>query len=126
MLNGHALYSEPFHNYIDYSPDSPLKNLLSISSPFPISNCQTDVSEDTKSKMLEFIPSLLLNPDFSLDHIKKCIGFYWNIFHVQYPILHKPSFSTLEAHPLLLLSMASIGQPFALVITEQTAELLKI
>lgn len=109
MLNGNALYSEPFHNYIDYSPDSPFKSLLNISSPFPISNCQTEISEDTKSKMLEFIPSLLLNPDFSLDHIKKCIESYWNVFHVQYPILHRPSFSTLEAHPLLLLSMISMG-----------------
>lgn len=109
MLNGHALYSEPFHNYIDYSPDSPLKNLLKISSPFPISNYQTDISETTRSKMIEFIPSLLRNPDFNLDHIEECLGSYWNIFHVQYPILHKPSFSTLETHPLLLLSMILMG-----------------
>lgn len=109
MLNGHALYSEPFHKYLDYSPDSPLKNLLNISSPFPISNYQVDISDTTKSKLVEFIPSLLCNPDFNIRHIKECLGSYWNIFHVQYPILHKPSFSTLEAHPLLLLSMISMG-----------------
>lgn len=109
MLNGHALYSEPLYNYIDYSPDSPLKNLLNVSSPFPISNYQTDISEATRSKMIEFIPSLLHNPDFNLGHIKECLGSYWNIFHVQYPILHKPSFSTLETHPLLLLSMILMG-----------------
>lgn len=109
MLNGHALYSEPFQNYLDYSPDSPLKDLLNISSPFPISNYQVDISDTTKSKLVEFIPSLLCNRDFSIEHIKECLGSYWNIFHVQYPILHKPSFSTLEAHPLLLLSMISMG-----------------
>ena len=109
MLNGHALCSESFHNYIGYSPDCPLKNLLNISSPFPMSNYQTHMSEATRSKMIEFIPSLLHNPDFKLEQINECLESYWNIFHAQYPILHKPSFSTLESHPLLLLRMILMG-----------------
>lgn len=34
---------------------------------------------------------------------------YWEFFHPRFPILHKPSFSTATAEPLLVLSMLMIG-----------------
>jgi len=55
------------------------------------------------------IPSLGNNIDFGAVQIERCLEIYWSIFHVQYPILHRPSFYTPEVHPLLLLSIIMIG-----------------
>lgn len=43
------------------------------------------------------------------DRISYYIGKYWDIFHPQYLILHKPTFDTKTALPLLLLVMSVIG-----------------
>ncbi|CUM65013.1 uncharacterized protein PRCAT00002632001 [Priceomyces carsonii] len=37
---------------------------------------------------------------------------YWSIFHPQFTILHKPSFNTKSAEPLLLLSIILIGSNY--------------
>ena len=34
---------------------------------------------------------------------------YWKHFHSQFTILHKPSFDTKSAEPLLLIAMVSLG-----------------
>lgn len=38
---------------------------------------------------------------------------YWNIFHREFTILHKPSFDTKSQNPLLLAAMLSIGAIYA-------------
>ncbi|GME85101.1 unnamed protein product [Ambrosiozyma monospora] len=61
------------------------------------------------AEMLDCIPDLVSNEDFSIDKLALCLQLYWTKFHPQFPVLHHPSFSTHQAHPLLLLSMVMIG-----------------
>ncbi|CUM65869.1 uncharacterized protein PRCAT00003519001 [Priceomyces carsonii] len=100
-------------NYIDFhnshSPVSLLDQILSVSPNFPNSNRRTTIDETVRKNMIKIIPSLGLNDDFSLLGIEKCLETYWLVFHPQYPILHRPSFSNFEAHPLLLLAMIMLG-----------------
>lgn len=43
------------------------------------------------------------------DRFSYYLSVYWLVFHPQFNILHKPSFKTSEAEPLLLLSMILVG-----------------
>lgn len=43
------------------------------------------------------------------DRFSYYLSIYWLVFHPQFNILHKPSFSTKTSEPLLLLSMILIG-----------------
>ncbi|KAK6459624.1 fungal-specific transcription factor domain-containing protein [Scheffersomyces xylosifermentans] len=43
------------------------------------------------------------------DRISYYISMYWLVFHTQFTILHKPSFDTKNAEPLLLASMIIVG-----------------
>ncbi|CUM68106.1 uncharacterized protein PRCAT00005823001 [Priceomyces carsonii] len=98
-------------NVMDYSPNSAFNEMLNA-SPYYATSDQTGVDRGSIDKMLKYIPSLESNPDFRVEHIELCLENYWLVFHVQYPILHRSSFSAKEAHPLLLLSMIAIGASF--------------
>lgn len=43
------------------------------------------------------------------DRFSYYLSLYWDIFHTQFSILHRPSFDTQSCSPLLLLSMAIVG-----------------
>lgn len=43
------------------------------------------------------------------DRFSSYMNSYWNVFHREFTILHKPSFDTTSQNPLLLASMLSIG-----------------
>lgn len=43
------------------------------------------------------------------DRFSYYLSVYWSVFHPQFNILHRPSFSTKSSEPLLLLSMILIG-----------------
>lgn len=50
------------------------------------------------------------NDEYSIENrFSRYLSVYWSIFHPQFTILHKPSFDTKVAEPLLLLSMIIIG-----------------
>ncbi|KAG0684181.1 hypothetical protein C6P42_004429 [Pichia californica] len=89
-----------------------LEDLLALSPEFPTENFQTEIDENLRFEMIKFIPLLELNPDFTIPKIKYFLQLYWLLYHSQYPILHRPSFSTFQVHPLLLLSMIMIGSSF--------------
>ncbi|ODV84768.1 hypothetical protein CANARDRAFT_200315 [[Candida] arabinofermentans NRRL YB-2248] len=90
-----------------------LEEIFALTPEFPNANYQTDVDESLLVEMFKFIPSLKKNPDFESHKIKWFLEIYWLLYHSQYPILHRPSFSTYQVHPLLLLSMIMIGASFA-------------
>ncbi|RLV94874.1 Zinc finger protein [Spathaspora sp. JA1] len=57
------------------------------------------------------------------DRLSYYLSMYWTVFHQQFPILHKPSFDTKSAHPLLLTAMILVGASYA---SPYTAEQLAI
>ncbi|KAK6197424.1 fungal-specific transcription factor domain-containing protein [Scheffersomyces amazonensis] len=101
--------SEFYHFPNDISPSSFLENVFAISPDFPHSNNRKSVDEGIRQSLIKLIPSLNSNLDFGIAQIERCLELYWLLYHPQYPILHKPSFSNYEAHPLLLLSMIILG-----------------
>lgn len=84
------------------------------------SNKQFYVSSEILEGMLRALPDLTrdrLNEIFPIDkdrfsledRLSLYLYGYWEAFHTRFSILHKPSFDTSAAEPLLLLSMLLIG-----------------
>lgn len=96
-------------NGVDNYSSSLSMDAFAISPKFPHPNFQTYVDDQIILKLTLLIPSLSNNMDFGAVQIERSLEIYWSIFHVQYPILHRPSFYTPEVHPLLLLSIIMIG-----------------
>lgn len=92
-----------------FSPMSFLETMFAVSPEFPHSNTRKSVDEKIRLTLVALIPQLEYRSDFGLRQIERCLQVYWLIYHPQYPILHKPSFSNYEAHPLLLLAMIMLG-----------------
>ena len=96
---------------------SMLEKVFALSPEFPNENCQTEVDEKIINNMIQYIPELKNNPDFTIPKIKWFLELYWSLYHCQYPIIHRPSFSTSEAHPLFLLSLIMTGASLAKKVT---------
>ncbi|KAK6455964.1 C2H2 zinc finger protein [Scheffersomyces xylosifermentans] len=92
-----------------FSPISLLENMFAVSPDFPSSNNRVTIDERIRQTLIHLIPSLDSNVDFGLLQIETCLRNYWLLYHPQYPILHRPSFSNSEANPLLLLAMIMLG-----------------
>ena len=92
-----------------FSPMSFLESMFAVSPEFPHSNTRKNVDENIRLVLVSLIPLLQYNPEFGVRQIERCLQVYWLIYHPQYPILHKPSFSNYDAHPLLLLAMIMLG-----------------
>ncbi|KAG7751554.1 hypothetical protein KL912_000687 [Ogataea haglerorum] len=90
-----------------------LNEVLAITPEFPNANYQTDVDENILLHMSQRLPMLEGHPDFEVSKVHFYLKLYWQMYHPQYPILHRPSFSTFQVHPLLLLAMVMIGASFA-------------
>lgn len=95
--------------YFDFSPASSHKDVQNMITLLYFSSSQSTMSEETRLKMIEMIPTLRYNTYFSLNHIENYLEHYWSIYHVQQPIIHRPTFVASQVHPLLLLSMIIIG-----------------
>lgn len=105
-----------FHSYDDPLGPSTLamlQEIFALSPEFPHADCQTEIDRDLLFKMIKYIPPLQDHPDFVPPKIKWFLENYWLLYHCQYPILHKPSFSTFDTQPLLLLSMIMMGASFS-------------
>lgn len=66
----------------------------------------------TQEQMHEFenlIPALKGNSDFTKLKFEKALKTYWNFFHPRFPMLHRPTFKSVEAPILLLAAMIIIG-----------------
>lgn len=66
----------------------------------------------TQEQMTEFgnlIPALKRNQDFTKLKFEKALKTYWNFFHPRFPMLHRPTFKSVEAPILLLAAMIVLG-----------------
>lgn len=90
-----------------------LEEIFALTPEFPNADCQTKIDDDLLFKMMQCIPELQNHPDFVITHIKWFLEVYWLLYHCQYPILHRPSFSTFDTQPLLLLGMIMMGASFS-------------
>lgn len=107
--------SGPRIDYINgVSPLLLLESIFAVLPDFPSSKNRKTVDVSVCQKLVELIPSLEHNPDFQIPQIERCLQIYWLLFHPQYPILHRPSFSNVKAHPILLLAMIMVGANLAL------------
>ncbi|KAK9485374.1 hypothetical protein V1527DRAFT_466800 [Lipomyces starkeyi] len=50
------------------------------------------ISEEKRQEIPQVIPSLSRYQEFSTSNIKHYVDLYWEYFHFQFPILHRPSF----------------------------------
>lgn len=93
------------------SPNSMLSELFKadFDTAFTFPTNSSLVTLEMMATFVHLIPSLVQFPDFNIPSLEYCLKFYWSIFHVQFPIVHKPSFNSLTAQPLLVLSMIMIG-----------------
>lgn len=115
LTNG--AFQDDHEEQIGRNPLSILEEIFALPPNFPSGNCQTEIDDNILYKMIHYIPELENNPDFIISKIKWFLELYWSLYHCQYPILHKPSFSTYEAPPLLLLSLIMMGSSFAKKVT---------
>lgn len=92
-----------------FSPISLLESMFAVLPNFPTAYDRKNIDEGIRQKLLACIPSLATSSDFEIVQIERCLEIYWLIYHPQYPILHRPSFSNGEAQPLLLLAMIMLG-----------------
>lgn len=91
-----------------------------INSP---KNRQVYVNSFTLGRMIELIPSLnekelraiFPSADSSTleDRFSFFLSCYWDTFQPKFSILHRPSFSTETAEPLLLLAMVCVGSMYS-------------
>lgn len=99
----------------EYSLNSALSDLLQ-SDLGNIPRIETNHNEINENHLKEFmllIPPLVNYKDFEPKVLETCMEIYWNLFHVQYPILHRPSFNSLTTPPILLLAMVMMGACFS-------------
>lgn len=99
----------PSERLSGFSPMSFLETMFAVSPEFPHSNTRVTVDDSLRQTLTGLVPLLLYNRDFGAPQIERCLQVYWLLYHPQYPILHKPSFSNADAHPLLLLAMIMLG-----------------
>lgn len=103
----HPTFSSEFQN--GYSPLSELEKLFANSPNFPKLVESKHVDDSILNPLKQLIPALGSHPDFGIGQVETFLEVYWNVYHPQYPILHRPSFSTTDCNPLLLLCMIIHG-----------------
>ncbi|KAK9234327.1 fungal-specific transcription factor domain-containing protein [Lipomyces kononenkoae] len=105
MLSGARDLFLPSNLYSGFESPMDLPNLLTPPTPPP----SRMMSETKRLDILGLIPALESHPDFELDCIHRYIMLYWDKFHFQFPILHKPSFEADATPGPLLFSIILIG-----------------
>ncbi|KAK9463065.1 fungal-specific transcription factor domain-containing protein [Lipomyces oligophaga] len=95
----------PSNFYSAFESPMDLPTMLTPPSPPPARS----MSETKRLDILGLIPSLESEPDMELDSLHRFIALYWDRFHFQYPILHRPSFEADSTPGPLLWSMIMMG-----------------
>lgn len=107
-LEGDKVSPYGFNAISNINTDHVLEDAVLVSPDFPHPNFQTSVSDTDLARMCDTIPALA-NLQFGQLQAERALEIYWGYFHVQFPILHRPSFNTSQANPFLLLSMVMMG-----------------
>ena len=154
-MDGAVDLSHPAYGLDDGSLNGqpiPPQHPMSVTSILDPALPQTILSEEKRQQLLELIikrfyeterapvdkqKEALLNGNrddpnhvLSLRMMQTYIGSYWDHFHPQMPILHKPTFSADNAQNLLLITVIAIGascldKAHGLTVTNDGAELSK-
>ncbi|KAK7202781.1 fungal-specific transcription factor domain-containing protein [Myxozyma melibiosi] len=98
----------PTSFYSAFESPMDLPNLLTPPTPPPT----RQMSETKRLDILGLIPSLEGEPDMELDAIHRFINLFWDRFHFQFPILHRPSFEADATPGPLLWSIIMIGSHY--------------
>ncbi|KAK6458152.1 zf-C2H2 zinc finger, C2H2 type [Scheffersomyces xylosifermentans] len=85
-----------------------LEEAFCISPNFPQYSNQNFRGAVLIQKLCGYVPQLH-ELHFDVEQLRICLDVYWAAYHVQFPILHRPSFSADDVHPFLLLSMIMMG-----------------
>lgn len=67
------------------------------------------LTQDQMEEFSKILPLLSKLNDFTIVKFQKALKTYWNFFHPRFPMIHKPSFKSVETQPILLLSMIMLG-----------------
>ncbi|ODQ71063.1 hypothetical protein LIPSTDRAFT_332839 [Lipomyces starkeyi NRRL Y-11557] len=84
------------------------EDFSAMSSPESFSE-MASISEEKRQELLQVIPSLSRYQEFSSSNITHYVDLYWEYFHFQFPILHRPSFEIDSTPAALILSLVLIG-----------------
>lgn len=87
---------------------SSIRNFSDISTP-PSFTPSLTISEEKRTDLLTCISELASFPEFSLNNLKIYNEMYWERFHFQFPIIHRPSFDVEETPSPLLLCIILVG-----------------
>ncbi|KAK9447160.1 fungal-specific transcription factor domain-containing protein [Limtongia smithiae] len=104
LSNSRELFLPP-NFYSSFESPMDLPNLLTPPTP-PRARM---MSEMKRLDLLGLIPSLENHEDFDMECIHRYISLYWDKFHFQFPILHRPSFEADTTPGPLLWSIILIG-----------------
>lgn len=88
-----------------------LNDILIIPPNFPNPIQQTLITSEIIKTLVEIIPEIA-NHEYLKD-LNHFLELFWSCFHIQYPILHRPSFNTFTCPPILLLTMIMTGASYA-------------
>ncbi|ODV94397.1 hypothetical protein PACTADRAFT_51240 [Pachysolen tannophilus NRRL Y-2460] len=125
MFNDQTLFSPYSNNTNTNTTVINDRNSMAANNKFNISNTSNNsniqfedqrlyqIDQVTITKLVELIPSLATVESFNLENVSKFLINYWKCFHPQFPFMHKPSFNTLKAPHILLLSMIMLGTNFS-------------
>lgn len=100
-----------------------LEEAFCISPNFPQPSSHTFDGDVLILKLCLHIPQLR-DVLFDVDQLRLCLDVYWSIYHVQFPILHRPSFIADQTHPYLLLTMIMMGAGLANASDASNTEIL--
>ncbi|KAK9236701.1 fungal-specific transcription factor domain-containing protein [Lipomyces kononenkoae] len=84
------------------------EDFSTMSSPASFAE-MASISEEKRHEILQVIASLSRYEEFSASNIKLYIDLYWEYFHFQFPILHRPSFEIDSTPVPLILCLVLIG-----------------
>lgn len=102
-----------FHNLFDPSQNmifDKLNNFPMIAGNLETSiAAQTHIDEQIIEKMIILIPDLAFNADFHVMLLRRCLEIFWSLYNCRASVIHKPSFESRKASPILLLAMVMMG-----------------
>lgn len=111
-------FEYPFQRPLSVADISESPSMELETTGFPFSNEQVLIDHKIMEALEEVLPAIKFQENFRQQQLQYYLENYWRYYHPQFPILNKPSFSTRKSHPILLLSMLTMGAYIASALTD--------
>jgi hypothetical protein len=98
LQSHHRLLSDPFY-LITHEIISRIKEVISLKP-------RNSIVSLTWSSLLEELCLQFFSPP----NLHKYLNLYWASWHPNWPVIHKPTFNPVAAHPVLVAAMALVGE----------------